>query len=634
MNDSIFLLLFLLCLEHLVKCDINVSDQRFRELPPIFRIDDESSCRENGKSFCTLSLVIQPPNGTATNLYWKLIEDTVAHPKFYNHNELFHAVCLDDFCPASTDTNAANLDITERLSECYRLKYEKLGLKFLVLNLNCSNPEKNSLGLFDFIVPFVVIAYFVIIIYASYRDYCNNFKSEKVKAPESNGRKTSVVEVFSVISNWKKLCSFDDRPEFQKLKFVQGIRFYNMLLVLFFHTQCSYLNAYIENTEYFELLYRSPIKSSFNTLSVFLVQTFFLISAFLLSYQVCQSMEKYRGSKLKYTFYTFLNRYLRLLPPLFTILMILTSKQVIRLYDGPLRNFYSRKEVLRCRQNWWANFLFINNHYNESQMCYLISWYLAADTQLYLVSLLILLVIWKYPQRRKLILGMAIFVGVLIPIIMSYIYEVDIIYRFTPENSKIDNYRAFKFSIIYFSTYTNMASYMVGLALGCFYYTTEKSKNYKRILQFRWTGLFFFLPTIAVTVASYSHSRFASIILSGIIKPCFALGIGAGILALTHRNIGIVKWCCELKPVLFLSNFTYSTYIVQAGIVFFRTATVSKLLYVSDSAIILSFLQDAVYSIFCGFLMHILVEMPALQLQKKYIPQIKQLATDNPKKLK
>lgn len=38
-----------------------------------------------------------------------------------------------------------------------------------------------------------------------------------------------------------------------------------------------------------------------------------------------------------------------------------------------------------------------------------------------------------------------------------------------------------------------------------------------------------------------------------------------------------------------------------------------------------SFLQDAILSISCGFLMHILVEMPALQLQKTYIPQIRQL---------
>ncbi|XP_066249238.1 uncharacterized protein [Euwallacea similis] len=149
----------------------------------------------------------------------------------------------------------------------------------------------------------------------------------------------------------------------------------------------------------------------------------------------------------------------------------------------------------------------------------------------------------------------------------------------------MENYRSFYFNVIYTSTYTNMASYMVGLALGCFYYTTRKLNNSTRIVQFGWTCLFFFLPIITVIIASKSHSRFASIILSGIVKPCFALGIGAGILAMSHRKIGIVRWFCELRPVLFFSKLTYSTYIVQMGIVFFRSATVSKPLFVSDFVI-------------------------------------------------
>ncbi|KAH1000657.1 hypothetical protein HUJ04_012962 [Dendroctonus ponderosae] len=41
-------------------------------------------------------------------------------------------------------------------------------------------------------------------------------------------------------------------------------------------------------------------------------------------------------------------------------------------------------------------------------------------------------------------------------------------------NSKRNNFRSFQFNAIYTSTYTNTASYMVGLALGCFYYALQK----------------------------------------------------------------------------------------------------------------------------------------------------------------
>lgn len=42
-----------------------------------------------------------------------------------------------------------------------------------------------------------------------------------------------------------------------------------------------------------------------------------------------------------------------------------------------------------------------------------------------------------------------------------------------------------------------------------------------------------------INIASQDHSRFVSILLSGLVKPCYALGIGAGIVAMSQQKNGI-----------------------------------------------------------------------------------------------
>uniref|UniRef100_A0AAR5Q6D8 Acyltransferase 3 domain-containing protein n=1 Tax=Dendroctonus ponderosae TaxID=77166 RepID=A0AAR5Q6D8_DENPD len=588
-----------------VQCYIDVTDARFRELPPIFHIDDDSVCA----TYCKASILIQLED-SKSNSHWQVIEQTIKHPRFYNHNELFHAICLEKFCPQREDEK---LDLKGQIDKCYSRKYGSLGLNFSVSQLNCSVAQYSATAV-DNVALVCSVMYILLIAAATYQHY---------KKP-LQGPGHPVCQSFSLIANWRKLCTPNTRPDFQKLKFIQGIRFYNMLLVIFCHTQCSYIGGYVSNTEYFEQVYRNPIRLFFGTLSVFLVQTFFLLSAFLLSFHVCQSMTVYTQSKWKYVLVTFLNRYLRILPPLLVMIMMASTSWIIANFPGPLRSEFSNKEFERCRKNWWTNLIFINNHYNENEMCYFITWYLAADTQLYLVSLLILLLIWKFPKQRKLFLTAAISIGVLMPAVVCWKYGLDFIYRLTPENSKRNNFRSFQFNAIYTSTYTNTASYMVGLALGCFYYSLEKGgAQHKKYFNRKSTSLLSAISIAMLLVASQDYSRPISVVLAGLVKPCYALGIGIGIISMSQQANCLIRRICEWKPVIFMGNFTYSTYVVQFGLVFYRTTAARKLLHVSDFVLLTSFVQDALLSIFCGFLLHIMVEMPALQLQKMYIPQIR-----------
>lgn len=47
---------------------------------------------------------------------------------------------------------------------------------------------------------------------------------------------------------------------------------------------------------------------------------------------------------------------------------------------------------ITCDQFWWRNLLYINNLYSQREMCMVWSWYMANDTQFYVVGIILLLI--------------------------------------------------------------------------------------------------------------------------------------------------------------------------------------------------------------------------------------------------
>lgn len=47
---------------------------------------------------------------------------------------------------------------------------------------------------------------------------------------------------------------------------------------------------------------------------------------------------------------------------------------------------------ITCEKFWWRNLLYINNLYPQTEMCMVWSWYMANDTQFYVVGIILLLI--------------------------------------------------------------------------------------------------------------------------------------------------------------------------------------------------------------------------------------------------
>lgn len=63
------------------------------------------------------------------------------------------------------------------------------------------------------------------------------------------------------------------------------------------------------------------------------------------------------------------------------------------------------EDHITCSLYWWRNILYINNLYPQKEMCMVWSWYMANDTQFYIIGTLMLLCSFKYVFRTRFILN-------------------------------------------------------------------------------------------------------------------------------------------------------------------------------------------------------------------------------------
>lgn len=100
-------------------------------------------------------------------------------------------------------------------------------------------------------------------------------------------------------------------------------------------------------------------------------------------------------------------RYLRLVIPFIPTFLISVS---LAFWAQDTSFYWSVDKIAEnCQKYWWRNFLFINNLYPFSEMCISWSWYLSADFQCFIASLMLLVLSMKFPKT-----AFGLFVGIFI----------------------------------------------------------------------------------------------------------------------------------------------------------------------------------------------------------------------------
>ncbi|CAG2056080.1 unnamed protein product, partial [Timema podura] len=429
---------------------------------------------------------------------------------------------------------------------------------------------------------------------------------------------SEVVLSFSVRLNLKTIC--DQTVGEDTIPTIHGLRSISMAWVILGHT-CIVAFKYSDNMEYRGLVEKEFL---FQTISngAFSVDTFFFISGVLVSFLYFRTVAKIDVTKLTMStgvlsnFMQFLGllgyRFLRLTVPYMFVL---------GLAEVSMKWFYFNSvfepptlDHVNCPNYWWRNLLYINTLFPVEDMCMVWSWYLANDTQFFILGAVLLILAVSHFRIAAF---------TLVTFLLSSWFTTGIIAYHNKHMPSMDDPLAL-FDKIYDKPWTRLGPYLVGMSVGWILYKTKcKITMNKLVVTIGWltsTSLFLLLiyglydahlhPITAAAYSSLSHSAWA-LSLSWIVVAC-STGYG-----------GYVDKLLSLSILYPFSRVTYCAYLVHPLVIRIMAMKMDSPLHLSKETVIILFLGQAVASYILAFVVSITYEAPIVSLLKICSPKKK-----------
>lgn len=267
------------------------------------------------------------------------------------------------------------------------------------------------------------------------------------------------IKRFSVNTNMKKLFEMTPKSTTKSgtMDCVNGVRALSMFCIIVYHvhdvtlatpTVNQVMLVEYRNSIFGVLLYKLSEKA---------VDTFLLLSGMLVAMKVLRELDQDKKLNL---LRLYLQRIIRIVPA-YAALLLFTLAFSTRFGD---RNFYQAisQEINPCFKNWWKLLLFFHNYIDHSEMCYVHTWYISADMQLYLLSPLVLIPLWKFGRR---------FAGVIV--LLALISMCWVFGTFTDNDYRLNATDAQMGANTYYSTHARMAAWLFGVIFGNYLHQTR-----------------------------------------------------------------------------------------------------------------------------------------------------------------
>ncbi|XP_056638728.1 uncharacterized protein LOC130446473 [Diorhabda sublineata] len=577
-------------------------------MPPLFDMDDYSSCNKNETNFfCNVQakLIVPHANQNIINLIRKFSDD----PMTYDRSIVHRALCVpQDKIRTDSTLYAYSNNLVNRNLQKYNLTAE--------VDDSICVEMKTSYNIYDYLVAIIGIVYLLLVLFATYSE-----KKQNVKGLERD-RKNNFLSNLSLYHTWRKRTTAPTNIDYIKLSNLQGIRFFSMIILILIHVNLFYLFFYISNPIEVERICASKFITPIRWVGTFAVLPFFLFSSWLLTVQVHNIIEKYGELSLKNVGILIINRYARLMFTFVVLLAFIQSSWLINI-SGPCSFSLLVLNRNSCRRNLLKSILLISNYDYTFDICYPVSWYISADFQLYILNLVILYIKLKFKLKDIKLYFTLLCTSCIIHGVRVYAHS-DVIFK--PSIRAMEE-RYLRYSSLYMvqymSTLSIWSSSVIGVILGDIYNKT-KNITIKNTwpLTLLWASIFLFLPLLTMYIHYVDMRGLKAVILTCLSKPLYNLGIGVGIYGMSHNIGGIVKNLLESKYVVILSNFTYCVYLVHIGIIIAINKHISSNMEVTIGKLIWDCIISISLSFICSVFITLIIEEPGEALQKKYLPQI------------
>ena len=301
------------------------------------------------------------------------------------------------------------------------------------------------------IISIMILSVLVVI------NVCGTLIDSKIINFKKESALIDALKEFSIGRNIKKLVTIPEKTD--TLTSINGIRVLSVYCILthhvFTHTPQTSFSNLLETIDLY-----SDFPHKFYMALRIVVDIFFVISGFLLSYIVIPELHK---QKSNYSWMKFIiHRILRLTPLYYTAIVI--GLFIMRyLGSGPQWPLHDEQFHEACQTYWWTNFLYIQNliPYN-SYPCLSWTWYVSSDLHFFIVSPLIL-----YSYYRKKIFGYLMCL-LFILINLAYIGILSTVYEFSPINYGGRSLE-FQVSLIYMKSQARISAFIIGIMIGFLY---------------------------------------------------------------------------------------------------------------------------------------------------------------------
>ncbi|CAH0549049.1 unnamed protein product, partial [Brassicogethes aeneus] len=568
-----------------------VTDDPHSNFPQMYNLDNVE-CGNNTETFCEIGFTVVPKQSNSK--LWEKISETQNHNFKFRKDRIYRSMCV----PRKQENNLNNY-VKEKLYTEIKNKTFKV-IEVDLFNCKGDYPYLPE----DYFLLYCIAGYVTFVLLATYYDYSVR-KGDYTLA--SVGWNKYIV-AFSLITSNKKLRKPINNKFYDQLKSIQGIRTYNMMLVISGHSIMNYMTVMVSNPEFLEKIFE--LASPFFTWGMFLVQPFFLFSGWLIMFYFLENEGKL---KLHHFVMAFVYRLLRLWPPLAFSILLHRSRLLLNRFSGA-QTFLMELDYKACSGSWWNTFFFMTNYQQPQKMCNIISWYLGADTQNFLAALIVLYVIFKFklPVLRSLVF--TVVVCIITQMWIMYLYDLDVIYRVTPENFLLYNIlvRDRKSLFLwYLSPLSNTPSFFLGLIFATIYYRYNNAKIFqKQIVKLLWFVCFAGIPLLSIFLSIYHYDKFTTVFLGSILKPMYSLGIAIGVLGMTQGIGGFIKKICEFRVLQILAQTTYTVYLFHLVLVFDVLLNSTSLVNVTVSKIVYLCAVNVVRCFILGFVLCHFVELP------------------------
>lgn len=422
---------------------------------------------------------------------------------------------------------------------------------------------------------------------------------------------------FSVPANVKIIC--DRNVGGDTISTVHGLRAISMAWVILGHT-CIIVFKYSDNMEYRKVVEKRLLFQTI-TNGAFSVDTFFFMGGLLVSFlyfrtnakgdlkRLTQGTRGFAAGTLKFIG-LLVYRFCRLTTPyMFVLGVVEVSMKYFytnSVFEPPTADHYN------CPNYWWRNMLYINTWFPVEQMCMLWSWYLADDTQFYIVGGVILILATNHFKIAAF---------ALVSLLISSWVTTGYIALVNNHMPSLDDPLAL-FDKIYDKPWTRLGPYLIGMTVGYFLFKTDcKLKMSKTTVVVGWLLSFACLlsllyglyeaeltPVTAAAYSSLSHSAWA-LSLAWIVIAC-STGYGG------YVN-KILSW-----PLLYpFSRVTYCSYLVHPLVIRLTAMNLDSPFHLGKDIMMIMFLGQLVLSYALSFVISIAFEAPVVSMLKIVSPK-------------